>query len=141
MRQRTGFMVHPSGPAQQPQHTLPPTDNGKIERFHRSLKAEVLRGRTFGRLAHAQEAMQRWRDIYNHQRSHDEALGMQTPAQRYRMSCRAMPATLTAIEYAEQDEVLTVGWNGLVKFQGWRFRLPSAVHTLPVAFRASCGWT
>lgn len=117
-------------------HSTPyhPQTNGKIERFHRSLKAEVLRGRTFDSLAQAHDAMQRWREIYNHQRPH-EALAMQTPAQRYRMSPRSMPATLAPIEYADHDQVLTVGWNGFVKFQGHRLRLSSALHTLPVAFR------
>ena len=117
-------------------HSSPyhPQTNGKIERFHRSLKAEVLRGRTFDSLAHAQEAMQRWREIYNNQRPH-EALAMQTPAQRYRMSLRPMPTSLAPIEYSERDHVITVGWNGFVKFQGHKLRLSSALHRLPVALR------
>ncbi len=117
-------------------HSSPyhPQTNGKIERFHRSLKAEVLRGRTFDSLAHAQEAMLCWREIYNNQRPH-EALAMQTPAQRYRMSLRPMPTSLAPIEYSERDHVITVGWNGFVKFQGHKLRLSSALHRLPVALR------
>ncbi len=32
--------------------------------------------------------------------------------------------------------MLIAGWNGFVKFQGVRLRLSSALHRLPVAFRA-----
>ncbi|QHI98937.1 IS481 family transposase [Xylophilus rhododendri] len=117
-------------------HSAPyhPQTNGKLERFHRSLKAEVLNGRTFDNLAHAQDALDRWRAVYNHERPH-EGIAMQTPAQRYRMSPRAMPQVLPEIEYAEHDHVVTVGWNGFVKFQGHKLRLSHALHRLPVAFR------
>ncbi len=47
-----------------------PQTNGKIERFHRSLKAEVLDGRQFSTIGEAQTAFDRWRDIYNLQRPH-----------------------------------------------------------------------
>ena len=118
-------------------HSAPyhPQTNGKLERFHRSLKAEVLNGRTFDNLKQAQDALERWRMVYNHQRPH-EAIAMQTPSQRYCMSPRPMPSTLSPIEYGELDQVLTVGWNGITVFKGHKLRLSSALHRLPVAFRA-----
>ncbi|MFP5075663.1 integrase core domain-containing protein, partial [Neisseria sp. WLZKY-1] len=64
---------------------LHPQTNGKDERFHRSLKAEVLKGRTFGGLMQAQQAFDSWRHCYNHERPH-EALGLDTPSQHYRSS-------------------------------------------------------
>jgi transposase InsO family protein len=62
-------------------HSRPyhPQTNGKEERFHRSPKAEVLNGRSFDDLEHAQSAFDRWRRVYNHERPH-EAIQMQTPA-------------------------------------------------------------
>ena len=59
-----------------------PQTNGKDERFHRSLKAEVLNGRSFADLIQAQAAFDRWREIYNHQRPHT-AHGGQPPAVVY----------------------------------------------------------
>jgi len=121
-------------------HSAPhhPQTNGKIERFHRSLKAEVLNGRHFDDLSQAQRAFERWREVYNHQRPH-EALGMLTPMQRYRASAKAYVHKLPAIEYAPDDIVLTVGWNGFVKFKGLKLRLSNALHRLPVAFRHATG--
>jgi transposase InsO family protein len=118
-------------------HSTPyhPQTNGKLERFHRSLKAEVLNGRTFDNLAQAQAAMDCWRTVYNHQRPH-EGIAMDTPSQRYCMSPRPMPSALTPIEYGESDQVLIVGWNGFTVFKGHKLRLSSALHRLPVAFRA-----
>ena len=111
-----------------------PQTNGKDERFHRSLKAEVLNGRSFEDLAQAQAAFERWRHVYNHQRPH-QALGMATPASRYRMSERALPQVLAPIEYGPEDSVVTVKWLGELKFQGRRFKLSSALKGLPVAIR------
>lgn len=61
---------------------------------------------------------------------------MQTPSQQYRRSPRSMPAALTPIEYGNSDEVSIVGWNGFTIFKGYKLRLSSALHRLPVAFRA-----
>lgn len=55
-----------------------PQTNGKIERFHRSLKAEVLDGRQFSTIQEAQSAFDRWREVYNLQRPH-QALNYQVP--------------------------------------------------------------
>jgi transposase InsO family protein len=118
-------------------HSAPyhPQTNGKIERFHRSLKAEVLGGRHFADLAQAQSAFEHWRGVYNCQRPH-QALGMCTPVERYRSSPRAYSGQLAAIEYGPEDAVRVVGWNGAVTFQGLKLRVSNALHRLPVAFRA-----
>ncbi len=117
-------------------HSAPfhPQTNGKLERFHRSLKAEVLNGRTFADLQQAQLAFDRWRSVYNHERPH-EALQMGTPAQRYRMSLRPMPGALAPIEYGPDDQVVTVGTNGWVNFHGRRLRVSNALSRLPIAWR------
>lgn len=117
-------------------HSTPyhPQTNGKLERFHRSLKAEVLNGRGFRDLAHVQTAFEQWRGIYNHERPH-EAIDMQVPMQRYRSSPRPFRDELSPIEYSPNDIVLTVGWNGLINFHGLKLRLSSALHRLPIALR------
>lgn len=111
-----------------------PQTNGKDERFHRSLKAEVLNGSSFTNLQQAQAAFDRWREIYNHQRPH-QALGMATPASRYRMSERGYPEVLPAIEYGPDDAVVTVKALGQMKFHGKRYKLSNALRGLPVAIR------
>ena len=113
-----------------------PQTNGKDERFHRSLKAEVLNGRSFTDLVQAQGAFDRWREVYNHHRPH-QALQMATPASRYRMSERSYPQQLPAIEYGAQDTVVIVKARGKMKFQGRRYKLSSALRGLPVAVRAA----
>lgn len=113
-----------------------PQTNGKEERFHRSLKAEVLNARSFSNQAQVQAELDCWREIYNHQRPH-QGIGMATPMTRYRNSPRAMPSTLAPIEYGPDDEVLRVGWNGKVSFRGRPLRVSSALHRLDVAVRAN----
>ncbi|RYG56008.1 MAG: IS481 family transposase, partial [Alphaproteobacteria bacterium] len=62
---------------------LHPQTNGKEERFHRTLKAEVLQGNHFDNLDDVQSAFVHWRNDYNLKRPH-EAIGMLTPADRYK---------------------------------------------------------
>jgi transposase InsO family protein len=52
-----------------------PTTTGKIERFHKTLRAELLTGRRFESLALAQQAVDAWVDDYNTQRPH-QAIAM-----------------------------------------------------------------
>jgi transposase InsO family protein len=65
-----------------------PQTMGKLERLHRTMKAEFLQGRRFSDFTAAQTGLDRWRRHYNHERPH-EALGGAVPASRYRMSQRS----------------------------------------------------
>jgi transposase InsO family protein len=114
-----------------------PQTNGKDERFHRTLKAEVLNGRSFYSLQEAQVAFDRWREIYNHQRPH-EALQMATPTTRYQISHKAYPEELPEIEYGPKDTVVTVSkWGGEISFHGRDYKLSNPLAGLPVAIRPS----
>jgi transposase InsO family protein len=124
---RLGIHVSFSAPAH-------PQTNGKDERFHRSLKAEVLNGSTFADHAHAQRAFDRWRTIYNQIRPH-EGIAMAVPQARYRSSARAFPEVLPTIEYAPQDQVLMVRANGVVSFQGHFWKVSNALRGHPIAAR------
>ena len=59
-----------------------PTTTGKIERFHRSMRAEFLTGRVFSTLAAAQAELDAWVESYNRDRPH-QSLDMATPASRF----------------------------------------------------------
>jgi hypothetical protein len=60
-----------------------PTTTGKIERFHRSMRAEFLSNKpAFANLKAAQQALDEWVDDYNNARPH-QSLNMATPAQRF----------------------------------------------------------
>lgn len=60
-----------------------PTTTGKIERFHRSMRAEFLSNRpAFANLKVAQQALDEWVDYYNTARPH-QSLDMATPVQRF----------------------------------------------------------
>jgi transposase InsO family protein len=59
-----------------------PTTTGKIERFHRTLRAEFDTRRTFASLRVAQQALDEWVGYYNTARPH-QALEDATPAQRF----------------------------------------------------------
>lgn len=115
-----------------------PQTNGKEERFHRTLKAEVINGRHFRDLPGAQQAFDAWRTVYNHQRPH-QALDMATPVTRYRPSVRSYPETLPPIEYGDNDVVERVRWNGELRFGTQRFKVSNALQNLPVAIRKRTG--
>lgn len=94
-----------------------PQTQGKDERFHRTLQAEVLRDRSFTDVAHCQQVFDPWRDVYNLERPH-EALGLAVPASRYRMSGRSYPEVLPAVAYGSGVEVRKASGRGAIRFQG-----------------------
>ena len=111
-----------------------PQTQGKGERFHRTLKAEVLQGRHFVDLPACQEAFDRWRTVYNTERPH-QALGLAVPISRYAPSPRRFPETLPPIEYGDGDLVRKVGAEGRVNFKGRTFKVGRALRGYPVALR------
>ncbi len=111
-----------------------PQTQGKGERFHRTLKAEVLQGRHFADLSACQEAFDRWRTVYNTERPH-QALGLEVPISRYAPSPRCFPETLPPIEYGDGDLVRKVGDEGKVNFKGRTFKVGRALRGYPVALR------
>jgi len=117
-------------------HSRPahPQTNGKEERFHRTLKADVIRGSHFRDLDETQNAFDQWRLVYNHERPH-EAIDMATPVTRYRPSRLAYPERLPQVEYSASDMTLTVGWNGDIKFHGHRLKVSSALQGYCIAVR------
>lgn len=110
-----------------------PQTNGKNERFHRSLKAEVLKGTHFHTLAEAQVAFDRWREIYNHQRPH-EALGYRVPMDRYRTSPWTFPEKLVEFEYGP-DDVLVKAYHSRFRFRKHYFRIAKGLAGQLIAIR------
>jgi transposase InsO family protein len=111
-----------------------PQTQGKDERFHRTLKAEVLARQSFPDLTRCQSAFDDWRQMYNQQRPH-EALGLEVPASRYRLSSRPFVETLPEIEYAPDVRVRQVQDQGWITYQGRDYRLPKAFKGYPVGLR------
>ena len=117
-------------------HSRPchPQTLGKDERFHRSLKAEVLEGRVFDSLGKAQAAFDDWRQVYNQERPH-EAIGMAVPISRYSPSQRSYAEPPKDFEYAPGDIVRKVQQKGFTSFKGRLVKLPKAFRGKTVAFR------
>jgi len=69
-----------------------PTTTGKIERFHRTLRAEFLTGRVFDDLAAAQAELDAWVESYNTERPH-QGIAMATPASRFALATGREPDT------------------------------------------------
>lgn len=119
-----------------PIHSRPfhPQTQGKEERFHRTLKYELLRNQIFVDCLDAQRAFDPWRAVYNHERPH-EALGMATPSQRYRPSERPYPQTLPVPQYVTGDHVRRVSPVGQIHFQGRTYKTSEALGGHPLGLR------
>jgi putative transposase len=87
-----------------------PQDNGAHERLHRDIGVE-LEPRTA-----AQEALDLWREEFNHERPH-EALGMKCPAEIYQPSQRPYAGTPEDVDYPGMDS-RKVGEGGKIKWTG-----------------------
>lgn len=124
---RLGVRLSYSSPAH-------PQTNGKDERFHRTLDAEVLLQPHWRDMAAVQQQLTPWRQLYNHYRPH-QALQMQTPASRYHCSPRSMPRTLAPVEYGPDDIVRRVYQGGWISLFGRDVRLGKALVGQSVALR------
>ncbi len=106
-------------------HSRPrhPQTLGKDERFHRTLKLEVISTRQeWDSHQQIQAAFDTWRHIYNHERPHD-SLDLDVPASRYQPSTRSMPARIEPVEYPDGYEVRKVGAQARIRFHGHRYKI------------------
>jgi transposase InsO family protein len=111
-----------------------PQTQGKVERLHRTLKADLLQAHRYDTLTAAQTAFDAWRASYNQDRPHD-ALELAVPARRYQLSQRPFPETLAPLEYADGDIVRTVHRGGQVHYRGQSYYLSLALRGQVIALR------
>lgn len=111
-----------------------PQTQGKVERFHRSLVAEVLERAPLDDLAQCQSRFDAWRHVYNAERPH-EGIGMQVPLDRYTASSRPFPNKLPPVEYDSADILRTVDANGRISFKGHSVRVGKGFQSYRVAIR------
>ena len=124
---RLGILVTHSRP-------LHPQTLGKDERFHRTLKAELLGEGIPWKRAECQRRFDGWRMVYNFERPH-EALNMEVPASLYQVSQRPFTEKLEEIQYAPEDIVRKVQAGGIISFKGGEYKIPKAFRGERVALR------
>ncbi len=111
---------------------LHPQTQGKEERFHRTLKSELLKRVSIRNLSHAQSEFDVFRKMYNEERPHG-SLDYAVPADRYRNSDRAMPERISQWEYPKYCHVRRIRGNGYINFRKWEAFISEAFFGLDVA--------
>ena len=107
-----------------------PEQNGRLERLHRTLKAETASPPRATRQTQ-QSTFDTFRQAYNEERPH-EALGQQPPARKYCHSSRSYPAQVCEPEYDAAVTVRRVRSNGQIKWKGDLIYLSEALRGEPV---------
>ena len=77
-----------------------PTTTGKVERFHKTLRAEFLAGCIFAGLDEAQVALDAWVAHYNAERPH-QGIAMAVPAARFARAASEPPAVMARLPEGE----------------------------------------
>lgn len=111
-----------------------PQTQGKIERFHRSMKCELLTHVRIENIDDADRKFSQWRQKYNFQRPH-EALGMRCPGEIYTPSLRPLPDKITSFSYGGEFHVIKVNSWGYVRFDRWQVYLSETMIGEYVEFR------
>ena len=113
-----------------------PQTQGKIERFHRTIKQELLNHTTICDIADAEKKFAVWREKYNNIRPH-EALNMRTPAEVYQPSQRQYPERIKRFDYGGEYHVIKVNSWGYVRFDKWQIYLSETMIDQYIEFRPS----
>jgi len=114
---RQGIQLHWSG-------IRHPQTQGKVERFHGALQRAV--DRRMGDEKLTQQWLDEYRWEHNHVRPH-EALGMATPASRWRPSARRYDPHPMAYEYEPGAWVLKVDCQGKLDVGGHKWQITKAL--------------
>jgi transposase InsO family protein len=99
-----------------------PQTQGKEERFHRTLQAEVISRGGWSACSQVQAAFDRWRPIYNTERPHD-SLKLHTPVSRYQPSQREYPESLPPVQYDVGIEVRRADLDGRITYRGQPYKV------------------
>jgi len=113
-----------------------PQTQGKIERFHRTMKQELLNHIQIADIEDAQNKFSIWRDKYNNIRPH-EALGMRTPGEVYKPSQKQYTEIIKKYEYGGEHHVIKVNSWGYVRFDKWQVYLSETMINQYIEFRPS----
>ena len=100
-----------------------PQTQGKIERMHGALQRAVYQRRT-------SLVEQTWLDVFRHEYNHirpHEALGMATPASRWRPSARAFQSAPPEWEYPPGMELIRLAGDGQLGWRGRRWEISNAL--------------
>jgi transposase InsO family protein len=120
-----------------------PTTTGKVERFHKTLRAEFLAGRVFASIEEAQEALDGWVESYNAERPH-QGIGMVPPARRFAFAALEPPAPVVLLgDEAEEVQLplpthtRRVSPAGRISFEDHRYHVGAwlAGETVELALR------
>ena len=107
-----------------------PEQNGRLERLHRTLKAETAQPPSHS-LWSQQKQFDAFRTSYNEDRPH-EALDQQRPGGQYRPSSREYPLRIQSPEYDKGVTVRRVRTNGQIKWNGSMVYLSESLRGEPV---------
>lgn len=105
---------------------LHPQTQGKEERFHRTLKEDVLKRCAFADLLQAQTVFDAYRAEFNQERPH-AALGYDVPDRHYTPSPRPLPGSWGEPEYDAGLTLRRVNSKGYLSIQGRRYYLSEAM--------------
>ena len=127
-----------------------PTTTGKVERWHKTIRAEFLRvhDRRHATLEELQAALDVWVEEYNTLRPH-QALGMRPPIERFQLAAgpgvetvvepSAVPAVPPAPVVEPSPQIVRlpgvqrwVDQHGLISLGGFRYRVPIVLAGEPV---------
>lgn len=107
-----------------PMHGKPrhPQTQGKDERFHRTLKEDLLLRKPLADLEEAQKEFDEFRYCYNHERPHG-ALGLDVPAKHYKPSNRKVVENPKEPEYDSGKNLRKVNCCGYISVYQRRYYL------------------
>lgn len=111
-----------------------PQTQGKVERLHRTVLADVITGRHFATLAEVQAAFDAFRGEYNTLRPH-QALGMAPPIRCYSPSPRPFQEVPAPFAYAPDDRLRKVDMTGRISWNGQVWNISDALVGETVAIR------
>ena len=111
-----------------------PQTQGKIERFHRTMKQELLNHTTIANIEDAKSKLDNWREKYNNIRPH-EALGRKRPGDVYEPSQRQYNEKIQKYEYGGEHHVIKVNSWGYARFDKWQVYLSETMRDQYIEFR------